>query len=197
MTRAALWEIIILVTSVMTSAFSKASVAFFLLRIMTQKWLRWTLWWYAVSNGILCVITAFLVVLQCHPVHKAWNPMVPGHCFINMVVLGDFGTGTWKHLPPTLRRYLLIPVCFSLQRVVGFSLRRSAMVSNMKIEHETQGETHRGDRAQPWCLVSRLSGPPDVGLSNPTANAPSLCLVLVWLASSELPMSKHCSPKNP
>ena len=68
----------------------KTSVLLFYARIFPGKQLRMTLWmlfWFTWAWVIVFGITS---ILQCSPVHKAWDPLIPGDCVnLDRLVLGN------------------------------------------------------------------------------------------------------------
>ena len=59
----------------------KISICLFLLRLSQFDKLRHVLWYLMGFLIISHLILFFLVVLQCDPVHKAWDLGTPGRCF--------------------------------------------------------------------------------------------------------------------
>jgi hypothetical protein len=72
----------------MVIGIGKAAVGVFLLRIVRNKI---QIWFIYVCLGITAIITSFasiVVIVQCSPVEKSWNPTTPGHCWINFSNVG-------------------------------------------------------------------------------------------------------------
>ena len=60
--------------------FPKLSILILYLRIFTEKISRIICWALFVIISTLSVVNIFLIVFQCNPRSKAWNPTEPGHC---------------------------------------------------------------------------------------------------------------------
>ncbi|KAL8705631.1 MAG: hypothetical protein Q9201_001268 [Fulgogasparrea decipioides] len=65
--------------------FGKIAVIAFLLRIQERntklKKLAWFLYFIGVSNVIINIDQMILILLQCSPSRKLWNPAIPGTCY--------------------------------------------------------------------------------------------------------------------
>lgn len=74
---------------------SKSAVALFLLRIVVERWHIAVLWFCIVSASGLSAFCAVMVIVQCIPVEKTWNPSVPGTCWLDFPSLGLTTAGTY------------------------------------------------------------------------------------------------------
>ena len=83
-------------------ATSKASVALFLLRIVTKTWHKIFIWFCIVATTIVASLTTIGIFVQCIPVAALWNPAVHGNCWLDFTALGTVGSGTsarsWFHM---------------------------------------------------------------------------------------------------
>lgn len=71
--------------------FVKHSLLFFYAELTFERWhRRWIVAMHAIAFGFgfSCVL---VVIFQCRPVHKLWNPMTPGWC-IDMNAFGYFNS---------------------------------------------------------------------------------------------------------
>ncbi|KAL9585096.1 MAG: hypothetical protein Q9212_001722 [Teloschistes hypoglaucus] len=79
------WSWIGQIIAVQAIGFGKIAVIAFLLRIQERnsklKKLAWFLYFIAVSNVIINIDQMILILLQCSPSRKLWNPSVPGTCY--------------------------------------------------------------------------------------------------------------------
>ncbi|OCK85025.1 hypothetical protein K432DRAFT_439566 [Lepidopterella palustris CBS 459.81] len=69
-------------------ATSKASVAFFLLLIVIEKWHKITLWIATIALSVECIFNFIAFYVQCTPVEAIWNTSLPHVCHINITVAG-------------------------------------------------------------------------------------------------------------
>ncbi|MCJ1311882.1 hypothetical protein MMC25_005555 [Agyrium rufum] len=77
------WSTIAQIVEVICIAFVKISVCLFILRVIEGTSRRITqLLWMLIIFIILCHLAPLLLyVLQCRPLNKVWEPMVPGNCY--------------------------------------------------------------------------------------------------------------------
>ena len=84
--KANLWSWMGQIVAIQGIGFGKIAVIAFLLRIQDRtnsyknKMLVYLLWFIAISNVIININQAVMILLQCAPVHKLWDLMVPGTC---------------------------------------------------------------------------------------------------------------------
>lgn len=71
----------------------KASVPVCLMRIFPSRKLRWLLCVIVALNTIAFFSDAILILVQCNPVSKQWNPTAPGRCW-HPSVTADYGIYT-------------------------------------------------------------------------------------------------------
>ena len=59
----------------------RLSVLFFYVRIFRSVH-KYRMAFWTVGSLIIgwCIATNFLAIFSCIPIHKAWNPEIPGHC---------------------------------------------------------------------------------------------------------------------
>ena len=94
---------IIIIVGVM---FIKVSIALFLLRIfgLGQKmWWRWSLYLVMWITVLTSLSSAIIVLTQCRPLRKLWNPVVHGSCWNpeTVVAVGEYNGG--EPLPTSYR----------------------------------------------------------------------------------------------
>jgi len=76
--------------------FTKISICFFLLRAFgIKKTWRWILYSIMIFATITNISSAAIVLAQCQPVQKLWNPLLPGTCWSphTEVAIGDYNGG--------------------------------------------------------------------------------------------------------
>jgi hypothetical protein len=66
--------------SVTAAIWSKTSFALTLLRL-TEGWARKLIWFIIISMNIAMGLSALLIWVQCTPIQKGWDIMVPGTCW--------------------------------------------------------------------------------------------------------------------
>jgi hypothetical protein len=82
------WEIFGQTAGILCIGVGKVSVGFFLLRIVRNK-IQIAIIWFCVAVTIfLSVFAGIGVIVQCVPVEKSWNPMLPGECWLDFPKLG-------------------------------------------------------------------------------------------------------------
>lgn len=66
----------------------KISVTFFVLRLIqgTHAPVRWTLYAQLMVLIPITIATFSLLLVQCRPMEKYWNPAVPGYCLSGSTV---------------------------------------------------------------------------------------------------------------
>lgn len=93
--------------TIMALATGKASVAFFLLRILgPSKWRKPFLYFVTISSLIGCGIDSILSFVQCKPVGRLWDSRIDGHCW-NPRVQADFALVLAGEQTPFLKSLLL------------------------------------------------------------------------------------------
>lgn len=79
--------------AIISTMFTRISICIFLLRIFSTKqhW-RWGLYTFLVFVTVTQTSAAVLVLVQCQPVQRLWNPTIPGKCWNPHVQIrvGDF-----------------------------------------------------------------------------------------------------------
>lgn len=90
------WQYISQVVLILSTMFTKVSICFFLLRIFGTKpmWKRglYGIMAFAVVTNIS---SASIVLAQCSPVQKLWDPLMPGTCWgpDTEISIGDYNGG--------------------------------------------------------------------------------------------------------
>ncbi|KAL8727833.1 MAG: hypothetical protein Q9181_005565 [Wetmoreana brouardii] len=73
------------IVAIQAIGFGKIAVIAFLLRIQERntklKKLAWFLYFIGISNVIINIDQMILILLQCSPSRKLWNPAIPGTCY--------------------------------------------------------------------------------------------------------------------
>ena len=77
------WSWIGQVVVIQAIGFGKLAIIAFLLRIQDRAQTRkaWLLWFIGISNVVINIDQAVLILLQCDPVGKLWNQTIPGTCY--------------------------------------------------------------------------------------------------------------------
>lgn len=85
--------------AIMACTLGKTSFAVTLLRIVTQRWIVWTLWFIIVTMNLVNVLAAIFVFVQCEDPRHLWNPAIPSKCWdtsvftnFSLFVGGKFGS---------------------------------------------------------------------------------------------------------
>lgn len=87
------WQYISQVLCIVSTMFTKVSICFFLLRIFGTKrtWKRciYGIMAFSVATNIS---SASIVLAQCSPVQKLWDPLIPGTCWgpDTEISIGDY-----------------------------------------------------------------------------------------------------------
>lgn len=71
---------------------SKATVIFFLLRLVAERWHRIVLWFLLLANALIFILLVFFNFLRCQPAAKAWNPLMEGECRLDMRLFAVFAS---------------------------------------------------------------------------------------------------------
>lgn len=87
-TEAMKWEVIGQGLGIFNIVTSKAAVAFLLLRIVEQTWHKMYIWFCIVTNSLLASWCTLAIFVQCMPVHKVWDPMHDGECWLDFTKVG-------------------------------------------------------------------------------------------------------------
>ena len=82
--------------------FIKVSITFFLLRIFglaSRRWWRWSLYLIMGITILTSLSSAIIVLTQCRPLPKLWNPHIRGTCWgpETTIAVGEYNGG--KYLP--------------------------------------------------------------------------------------------------
>lgn len=80
---AGLYFVMVEITYIVAIVIVKCSVCLFLLRIMargTSKRLRWFLYGLMAVMAVLSIATTIVILLQCTPPARQWDPRVKGTC---------------------------------------------------------------------------------------------------------------------
>ena len=96
----------------LAAALPKLSILMLYLRIFTDRFSRVICWALVGILSVLAVINVFVVLFQCQPRSKAWNPTEPGHCH-NIEL--HFIWGTFPNIVTDLVMLILpLPVIYRL-----------------------------------------------------------------------------------
>lgn len=68
---------------VVAIATSKASIAWFQLRIVTALRHKVFLWFFIVTLAIFCALVALFDFIRCKPVAHVWNPTIDASCWVS------------------------------------------------------------------------------------------------------------------
>jgi hypothetical protein len=87
--------------TITAAIWSKTSFAFTILRL-SDGWLRYLVIALIVTMNIFMGVSALLPWVQCRPIQKAWNPLLPGECNDAKTVIyyNIFSGGRCKKLVP-------------------------------------------------------------------------------------------------
>ena len=89
----------------------KISIALLLLRIFgTRRIWRWLIWAIMSFVSISILILAAMILSQCRPLRKIWNPEIPGSCWRSGVVINIayFNGGKLSLSPYTRNQSVLL-----------------------------------------------------------------------------------------
>lgn len=78
---------------------AKAAVGFLLLRFAGHKWHRWAVWFCIGTNGIMATWCTIAVFIQCLPIQKTWNRLLPGNCWLDFTTVGIVTSGKYSPKP--------------------------------------------------------------------------------------------------
>ena len=83
--------------------FVRVSICFLLIRIFglaTKKQWRWTIYSILVFNVLTSISCVIIVLAQCRPLTKLWNPLIHGSCWGPKTVnaIGDYNGGKFLAL---------------------------------------------------------------------------------------------------
>ncbi|KAI9669028.1 MAG: hypothetical protein M1831_000620 [Alyxoria varia] len=97
---ALMWSWIAMSISIFAIALGKLVVIVFLLRIQgpTHRKKKWFLYFLAATNTFINLFETILVMLQCNPTRKLWQPDLPGNCYVRDHVnsISGFLQGAWN-----------------------------------------------------------------------------------------------------
>lgn len=77
-----LWSWIAQIISILDLIFARIAVAAFLLLLQdgTWHWSRYLLWLVGVVQAAIYALSVGMILKQCSPIEKLWNPGIPGAC---------------------------------------------------------------------------------------------------------------------
>jgi hypothetical protein len=81
------WNTIYQVINVLGALFTKISIGLFILRVQNQRRFVLAVWTVLASLALMTTILVFVVLLQCIPLHRLWQPTVHGHCIATDIPL--------------------------------------------------------------------------------------------------------------
>lgn len=93
LSKAVMWQYISQPILIISTMFTKLSICLFLLRIFgTKKEWRWDLYSIIAFVTVTNISSAAIVLAQCQPVQKLWNPVLTGHCWgpDTQIAIGDY-----------------------------------------------------------------------------------------------------------
>jgi hypothetical protein len=67
--------------AILAVSISKTSFAVTLLRLTTNTWQRYLLWYIIASLNLIMGLCGLFTFIQCSPVDKLWNLSTPGTCW--------------------------------------------------------------------------------------------------------------------
>ncbi|KAL2793286.1 hypothetical protein BJX66DRAFT_306446 [Aspergillus keveii] len=88
------YEIFSQFAGIMLIGVGKCAVGMFLLRIIRNKIQIAFIYVCLVITVIITLFASIVVIVQCSPVERSWNPTVPGTCWINFSNVG-YTVGSW------------------------------------------------------------------------------------------------------
>ncbi|KUI67619.1 hypothetical protein VM1G_02837 [Cytospora mali] len=77
------WELIGQTCNILAIGTTKSSVAFFLARLVVQKWHKVMLYFCVATTSLVCISCIILMYVQCTPIQSIWDPRVTGVCYFN------------------------------------------------------------------------------------------------------------------
>ena len=77
-----LWSWIAQIVAILCLAVARIAVIAFLLSLQqrTHRKARWLLYIVGALQGVINVIEVVLILKQCDPIQRLWDPSVPGSC---------------------------------------------------------------------------------------------------------------------
>jgi hypothetical protein len=83
--------------TILGAAWSKTSFAITLLRIASDPWSRWFLWFIIISVNVILGVSGLILWIQCWPVQKLWIYELEATCWPKHIVehYQTFTSGTW------------------------------------------------------------------------------------------------------
>jgi hypothetical protein len=126
------------VFAVMACTLGKSAFAITLLRIMTQRWIIYTIWFILITMNLVNILTCFFVFLQCKTPEHLWNPAVPSECwdpsvFTNFSLFVGCKSIFVVHIDGTKR-------CVSILWLSGLCLSFDSVVRHYEASDEEKGE---------------------------------------------------------
>ena len=96
LSNAVMWTYISEPILILSTLWTKLSISIFLLRIFGTKMLwRWGLYFIMAFAAATSISSAAIVLAQCQPVQKLWDPLISGSCWSPDIQLkiGDYNGG--------------------------------------------------------------------------------------------------------
>ncbi len=81
------------------TAWSKTSFAITLLRLSSNSWIRWLVWFIIITVNLVLGFQAAMMFIQCWPVAKLWTPSMTGTCW-PLHVVQNYTTFASGRYPP-------------------------------------------------------------------------------------------------
>lgn len=82
------YELFSQVAGIMVIGVGKGAVGVFLLRIVRNAIQIWIIRGCLAITVLITLFASITVIVQCIPVEKSWNPMTPGHCWLDFSNIG-------------------------------------------------------------------------------------------------------------
>ena len=134
LSQAVKWQYISQPVVIISTMFTKVSICFLLIRVfgIKKSW-RWGLYSIMTFATVTNISSAAIVLAQCQPVQKLWNPLLRGTCWTphTEVAIGDYNGGKRELSPNVLEYQTDLPSsCLSVLRLdTGVSTYRVHMES--------------------------------------------------------------------
>ncbi|KAJ5082210.1 hypothetical protein N7532_011253 [Penicillium argentinense] len=88
------YELFSQVAGIMVIGIGKGAVGMFLLRIVRNRIQIWVIYACLAITTVITLFASIVVIVQCSPVEKSWNPMTPGTCWVDFSKVG-YTVGSW------------------------------------------------------------------------------------------------------
>ena len=102
LSKAIMWQYVSQPILILSTMFTKISICLFLLRIFgTRKVWKAGLYFIMAFATVTNLSSAAIVLAQCQPVQKIWNPLLSGNCWgpDTQIAIGDYNGGQNTSIP--------------------------------------------------------------------------------------------------